>query len=97
MKAPPPIALLLLNAALIATLAFVSLAPTADAQQNSRPRGRYGIVTGWVLSCDSEVAYIVDEANQEVVAVTWDERVKQLTGMGYRNIAQDFASFQQNR
>ena len=97
MKPRPPIALLTLNAALLATLALVTLEPGAQAQQNTRTRGRYGIISGWVQNCDPEVAYIMDEANQEVVAVYWDERVKQFIGQGYRNMANDSSAFQSNR
>jgi hypothetical protein len=49
------------------------------------------------MNCDPEMAYIMDETNQEVVAVYWDERVKQFIGQGYRNMANDAASFQTNR
>ena len=97
MKRRPPIALLTLNAALLGTLAFVTFAPDAEAQQAARSRGRYGIISGWVMNCDPEMAYIMDETNQDVVAVYWDERVKQFIGQGYRNMANDAASFQTNR
>jgi hypothetical protein len=55
------------------------------------------MVHGWVMNCDPEVVYITDESNHEVVAVMWDERVKKFTGLGYRNLANDNASFQQTR
>ncbi|NBQ15745.1 MAG: hypothetical protein EBU31_14345 [Proteobacteria bacterium] len=97
MKRRPPIALLTLNAALLGTLAFVTFAPGAEAQQAARSRGRYGIIGGWIQNCDPEIAYIIDETNQEVVAVYWDERVKKFTGLGYRNLASEIASFSANR
>jgi hypothetical protein len=96
MSKAPPTALLALNAGLLAALAYVNLAPKADAQA-ARAAGRYGIVGGWVLNCDPEVAYIVDESNQEIVAVYWDERVKKFSGIGYRNLINDSATFQKTR
>ena len=53
MKRRPPIALLTLNAALLGTLAFVTFAPDAEAQQAARSRGRYGIISGWVMKGSS--------------------------------------------
>jgi len=97
MKRKPPTALLVLNAALLAALAYLNLGRQAVAQQATRASGRYSMVHGWVMNCDPEVVYITDESNHEVVSVMWDERVKKFTGLGYRNLANDSASFQQSR
>jgi hypothetical protein len=97
MKRKPPTSLLVINAALLAALAWLNMGGPAGAQQVSRASGRYSMVHGWVMNCDPEVVYITDESNHEVVAVMWDERVKKFTGLGYRNLANDNASFQQTR
>lgn len=97
MKRKPPTALLALNFALLAALACVNMGRKADAQQSNRAMGRYSMVSGWVMSCDPQVVYITDESNHELVAVTWDDRVKKFQGLGYRNLANDAASFQQSR
>jgi hypothetical protein len=97
MKKKLPTALLVLNAALLAALAYVNLGRPAVAQQSNRASGRYSMLSGWVLSLDPQVVYITDESNHEVVAVTWDERSRSFRGLGYRNLANDAASFQQGR
>jgi hypothetical protein len=99
MKNKPFLSLVALNVALLAVLAYGSLAPTADAQQaaSSRAGGRYGMVSGVVQNVYPGVVYIIDESNQEVVAVMWNESIKQFTGVGFRDLKSDTATFQQNR
>jgi hypothetical protein len=55
------------------------------------------MVSGVVQNVYPGVVYIVDEANQEVVAVMWNETIRQFTGVGYRDLKSDAATFQQNR
>jgi len=95
-RTSPPTALLALNAGLLVALAYMNLAPQADAQA-SRARGGYGIVSGWVLGLNPGVAYIMDEKNQELVAAYWDDRARRFVGVGYRNLSNDAASFQPTR
>lgn len=102
MKNKSFISLVALNLVLLGILAYGSLAPTANAQQQqlaaaSRAGGRYGMVSGVVQNVYPGVVYIVDEANQEVVAVMWNETIRQFSGVGYRDLKSDAATFQQNR
>jgi hypothetical protein len=100
MKNKSFISLVALNLVLLGILAYGSLAPTANAQQQpaaTRAGGRYGMVSGVVQNVYPGVVYIVDEANQEVVAVMWNETIRQFSGVGYRDLKSDAATFQQNR
>lgn len=69
-------------------LAFVKLSAPADAQA-ARARGTYAAVAGRIPGTENHALYIVDEASQEAIAVQWDERSKQIVGLGYRSIAAD--------
>lgn len=80
-------ALVILNALLLGALGFVTFTPTAGAQ--SRRNGLYTLVGGTANGQVQGVAYIVDEVNQEMVAITWNEGTKTLNGLGYNNLAQD--------
>jgi hypothetical protein len=102
MKNKSFISLVALNLVLLGVLAYGSLAPSANAQQQQpaaagRAGGRYGMVSGVVQNVYPGVVYIVDEANQEVVAVMWNETIRQFSGVGYRDLKSDAATFQQNR
>jgi hypothetical protein len=91
------ISLVALNLTLLAIIAFGSLvAPSANAQAN-RAGGRYGMVSGVVQNIYPGVVYVVDEANQEVVAVSYNETIREFRGIGYRDLKSDIATFQQNR
>jgi hypothetical protein len=79
--------LLALNAALLVVLAAVTFGSSADAQQ--RGRGDYTMVAGGVNGSQSSAVYIVDERNQELVAVTFDTSKRTLQGITYRNLAAD--------
>lgn len=81
--------LLLLNAALLVGLGAVVFAPHADAQ--ARSRNTYTMVVGHIRGQIPPVAYIVSEGSAELVAVSWDEQNKTLTGMGYRNLVADMS------
>jgi len=99
MKNKSFLSLIALNLVLLAVLAYGTFAPSATAQQasTSRAGGRYGMVSGVVQNVYPGVVYIVDEANQEVVAVMWNETIRQFSGVGYRDLKSDAATFQQNR
>ncbi|MBM4111755.1 MAG: hypothetical protein FJ253_00020 [Phycisphaerae bacterium] len=79
--------LVVLNALLLGALAYVTFNPTANAQ--ARRNGLYTIVGGTVNGQPAGVAYIVDEVNQEMVAISWNEPNRILTGLGYANLATD--------
>ena len=82
--------LVLLNGALLAVLAAVTLSPTTHGQAatGQRARGEYTMVAGRIMGGSTTVAYVVDTANQEMIAVRWNEGQKGLDGIGYRNLAQ---------
>jgi len=83
----------MLNALLLGALAFVSLSPAAGAQ--SRRNGLYTMVAGTANGQVAGVAFIIDEVNQEMVAISWGEGNRQLTGLGYANLAVDGQRVQQ--
>ena len=87
--------LIALNVALLALLAWVTFPSSAGAQ--SRRNGLYSIVGGTVNGAPTGVAYIVDEVNQEMVAVSWNDTTKKLVGLGYANLAADAAKFNRSR
>lgn len=78
------------NAALLALLAAVSLAPVASAQRGtSRARGEYSMSAGRILGGSASVVYVLDAANQELIALRWNESTKSLDGIGFRDLSQD--------
>lgn len=80
--------LLVLNAALLALLAAVVLSPAASAQSGpARARGTYTMVGGKVIGSPEDAIYIVDAANQEMVAAKWDRSRKALKFLGYYDLA----------
>lgn len=79
--------LVVLNALLLGALAFVTFNPKADAQ--SRRNGLYTVVSGTVNGQPAGVAYVIDEVNQEMVAISWNDANKILTGLGYANFSAD--------
>lgn len=85
--------LVVLNGALLAVLAAVTLSSPSHGQAGpaggQRARGEYTMVAGRIMGGSTHVAYVVDTANQEMIAVRWNEGQKSLDGIGYRNIAQD--------
>lgn len=81
--------LLLLNGILLAALALVTMGPSARAQV--RPRGEYTAVAGNVSGAMSDVVYIVDTVNAEMIALMYDPSTKGMVGLGYRNIRADAA------
>ncbi len=84
-------ALVAINAALLGLLALISFASTAGAQ--GRGRGEYMMVGGGANGTNSAVVYIVDAANQEMIAATYNDNTKVLDAVGYRNLAQDAGNF----
>ncbi len=82
----------IVNAALLALLAAVSLGPRAEAQRASgRARGDYTMVAGKIMGGNASVVYVLDANNQEMVALRWNESDKSLEGIGYRDLAADAA------
>lgn len=79
--------LIALNAGLIVVLGIVSI---AKAQPGARARGNYAMVGGeYMGGGGANAVYILDAANQELIAVKWDESRKVLDGIGYRDLNKD--------
>jgi hypothetical protein len=47
------------------------------------------MVSGRIIGGSNHAVYIVDAANQEMVAVRWNETIKGLDPIGYRNLQAD--------
>lgn len=92
MRLRPNQALIAVNLALLAVLAYMTFAPEAGASAqpgNTRARGDYTMVAGEVNFGNSSAVWIVDSANQEIVAIRWDEGRRNFEGIGYRNLGDD--------
>ena len=86
--------LIALNALLLVAFAAVSFVPESIAQT---PRsGHYIAIPAKVNGVTSGVVYIVDTAQQELVAVTWDHNNNRISTLGYRNIKTDAANAWRN-
>jgi hypothetical protein len=75
------------NVAALGLLAVVELSASARAQQ--RPRGTYTAASGRIEGTETHALYIVDESSQEVIAVQWEPKSRQIKGIGYRSLAND--------
>ncbi|MGP1347511.1 MAG: hypothetical protein ACTS3F_12715 [Phycisphaerales bacterium] len=85
-------ALLALNAGLLVLLALVTAMPNAGAaqdQRGARQRGDYAMIGARVQGIAESAVFIVDSANQDMVALRYDQSSKSMTPLGYRNIAAD--------
>ncbi|MEC8321511.1 MAG: hypothetical protein VX726_09015 [Planctomycetota bacterium] len=87
--------LLLLNGLLVAMLAAITFAPTAEAQQ--RFRGKYAMVSGRAQGTVPYLLYIVDQNSRQLVAVRYNVQQDVLEGMGYRDLVKDAVTIRQNR
>ena len=87
--------LVMLNLALLCGLGAVSLSTSASAQMGSatnRVRGEYTIVGGSTLGSISNMIYVLDSANREMIALSWNDSSKSLEGIGYRDLRIDASS-----
>jgi hypothetical protein len=75
------------NIAALGFLAVIELSAAARAQQ--RPRGTYTAASGRIEG--------TDEATQDMIAVQWDPRAKQIKGLGYRSTLADAAELMRPR
>jgi hypothetical protein len=87
--------LLTLNGLLLLLLGGVTFGPSASAQYRSR--GDYTMVAGKSPGAQSDIVYIVDTYNQELIGVTMDPTTRLLDGTGYRNLNRDAALAHQQR
>ncbi|RMD60569.1 MAG: hypothetical protein D6824_09250 [Planctomycetota bacterium] len=82
--------LLGLNAVLAAAIVLVAANQLAAGQrQQDRKPGEYTMVAGRVQGMPQSALYIVDAANQEMVAVAWNRNRRQLEPVGFRDLAED--------
>ena len=82
--------LLILNAVLLTAVVTLALTSRAGATaQPERPRGAYTMVSGQIQGGNTDMMYIIDSVNQELVAVTWDISKGNLRVVGHRNLATD--------
>lgn len=89
--------LLALNLALLAALLVSMYIPGAVAQNANTPagarnRGEYTMISGRTNSGGADAIYVLDSANQELVALRWDGARQSLVGIGYRNLSADAKS-----
>src|SRR5262245_46412068 len=83
--------LVLLNAVMLAALAAVTVGPRGSAR-NDRRRAAYTVTAGSVKGTDAATVWIVDETNQDMIAIVWNAQQNQLEGLGYRDLAADGAT-----
>jgi hypothetical protein len=91
--------LIALNAALLAALAVATFTTSrpADAQttlakpgeQAGRLRGEYTMIPGKFQGGTASAIYIIDAANQELVALTWDRSNNRINPLGHRSLLDD--------
>lgn len=84
--------LIAVNGALLAALVFVTFSLPLKAQ-GFRARGNYHAVSGSVPGWDAGVIYVVDETNQQLIALTFNPNTKALQGVGARDLARDAVQF----
>lgn len=90
-------ALVALNAGLLLVLGAVALGPDARAQASpdERLRGDYVVVGGDIPFGNANAIYILDTANQEMVAIRWNPgagAAGRLEPIGYRDLRADAES-----
>lgn len=54
-----------------------------------RPRGQYLVVSGRLNGMPANAIYLLDTANQEMVALRWERSRNDLIGLGYRSVSDD--------
>jgi len=82
--------LIMLNGALLLVLALVTAMPSATAQQDAnRPRGDYTMIGARAQGISESVIWIFDVANQEAIALRYDQSSRALQPIGHRNLAAD--------
>lgn len=80
------------NVVLLAVLVSMSIGPGAGAQPTGGParaRGEYTMISGKTNTGNTNAVYVLDAANQELLAVRWDASRQKLVTVGYRNLDAD--------
>ncbi|MBX3377861.1 MAG: hypothetical protein KF678_12760 [Phycisphaeraceae bacterium] len=87
--------LIAVNLFLLLLLAAVTLAPSSVAQRGGggvsggRARGEYTMLSGQMSGSSASAIFVIDSANQDMVALRWNESTKSLDGIGYRDLRED--------
>ncbi|CAN5870819.1 hypothetical protein BH11PLA1_BH11PLA1_15480 [soil metagenome] len=84
--------LLAVNCLLLIALGAAALGQGVSPLAASRARGQYVVVPGKILGSPTNAIYILDTANEELVAVRWNKTGQRLDGIGFRDIIADAAS-----
>jgi hypothetical protein len=86
--------LVAINVSLLALLVVLTLIPLGGAgvgsgEQPDRARGDYTMVSGRIQGSNTHALYLVDAANQELVALRWDIGRNGLIPIGFRSLSAD--------
>jgi hypothetical protein len=85
-----------LNIALLMMLGVVTIFSNVEAGAQPggtpaapRPRGDYTVVSGRYQGGTANAVYILDAANQELLAITWDRSRNEVNVLGHRKLGDD--------
>lgn len=84
-----------LNIALLLMLGVVTILTSVDAGAQPgataapRPRGEYTVVSGRYQGGTNNAIYVLDSANQELMALSWDKSRNELEVIGHRKLNDD--------
>ncbi|MCA9277621.1 MAG: hypothetical protein H6815_02395 [Phycisphaeraceae bacterium] len=85
--------LIVLNCGLAVAVAGVATTSSVIGQAGqARGRGNYTAISANMQGGNSSAIFILDAANQEMVAVRWNDSRRSLEGIGYRNLTEDAKS-----
>ena len=81
----------LAGAALTMVVAGIAGAQPRQSGTLQRASGQYTCVGGQTLGGYTNVIYVLDSANRELVVLKWNDGTKQLEGIGYRDLVSDIS------
>jgi hypothetical protein len=88
-----PVRLIAANAALLGVLAVLTIvgmnAPAGAQPGSQRGRGEYTMVSGRYQGGTASAVYLVDSANQEVLALTWNRTKNEFEPLALRSMLMD--------
>ncbi|MSQ90178.1 MAG: hypothetical protein EXS01_02125 [Phycisphaerales bacterium] len=87
------VALTIANAILLCAIVAIPLSKRADGQERLgiRSHATYSMGGGNVPGVATGALYIVDQTHDEMLSLMWNDSVKSMTILGYRNLAADSA------
>lgn len=96
MRQGPPVRLIAANVVLLGALAvltIVGLQSPAGAQPGGAPavrgRGDYTMVSGRYQGGTANMVYLLDSANQELLALEWNRNRNEFVPLGLRSLVED--------